>query len=104
MKAYKGVTKGLKGCNGFQFEVGKTYHEEKAKCHSCGFHVGDRIGVCMQNGFTPSKDIILEVEIFGDIDREQVSGGYAYAATDITILRILSQEEIMQMIAFGEVV
>ena len=36
MKAYKGFDKDLK-CNGFQYEVGQEYEEERAKVCECGF-------------------------------------------------------------------
>ena len=37
MKYYKGFDKNMQ-CNGFQYEEGKTYHEEKAKLCERGFH------------------------------------------------------------------
>ena len=37
MKAIKGFNKDLT-CRGFQYEEGKTYHTERAKCCDTGFH------------------------------------------------------------------
>lgn len=37
MKAYKGFDKNMQ-CHGFQFEEGKTYHEDEAELCKRGFH------------------------------------------------------------------
>ena len=37
MNGYKGFDKDLK-CRDFQYEVGKTYKEDKAEMCTCGFH------------------------------------------------------------------
>ena len=61
MKAYKGFNKDMT-CRGFQFEEGKTYHEENADlCHS-GFHACENPLDCF-GYYAPGQSVFHEVEL-----------------------------------------
>ena len=61
MKAYKGFNKDMT-CRGFQFEEGKTYHEENAKLCESGFHACLNPLDCF-NYYAPSESVYHEVEL-----------------------------------------
>ena len=62
MKAYKGFDENM-SCRGFQFEEGKTYHEEKAKLCGSGFHACES-PLDVFNYYRPGeKSIYREVEL-----------------------------------------
>ena len=61
MKAYKGFNKDMT-CRGFQFEEGKTYHEEEAELCQCGFHACEDPLDCLQY-YPPATSIYREVEL-----------------------------------------
>ena len=62
MKAYKGFDENMR-CRGFQFEEGKTYHEEKAKLCGSGFHACES-PLDVFNYYRPGeKSIYREVEL-----------------------------------------
>ena len=62
MKAYKGFDENMM-CHGFQFEEGKTYHEEKAKLCGSGFHACES-PLDVFNYYRPGeKSIYREVEL-----------------------------------------
>ena len=62
MKAYKGFDENMR-CLGFQFEEGKTYHEEKAKLCGSGFHACES-PLDVFNYYRPGeKSIYREVEL-----------------------------------------
>ena len=61
MKAYKGFNRDMT-CRGFQFEEGKTYHEENADlCHS-GFHACENPLDCF-GYYAPGQSVYHEVEL-----------------------------------------
>ena len=62
MKLFKGFDKGMK-CRGFQFEEGKSYHEEKAKLCDAGFHACE-MPLDVFHYYQPGeKSIYREVEL-----------------------------------------
>ena len=82
MKAYKGFDKDLK-CRDFQFEVGKEYQEERAKCCEAGFHACE-YPLDVFNYYAPAGNRFCEVEMSGDIDKEEQADS-KIAATRIRI-------------------
>lgn len=67
MKAYKGFDKGMT-CRGFQYEEGKTYEEDKARCCETGFHACENPIDCLRY-YGPNTSEYHEVECEGKIDR-----------------------------------
>ena len=61
MKAYKGFNKDMT-CRGFQFEKGKSYHEEKAELCSAGFHACEDPLDCFSH-YEPGTSVFHEVEL-----------------------------------------
>ena len=68
MKAYKGFNPDMK-CRGFQYEEGKEYTTEKAKCCNSGFHACEYPLDCLDY-YEPNKSVYHEVEVDGDIDHD----------------------------------
>ena len=65
LKAYKGFDKNMQ-CRGFQYEVGKTYEENKADVCSCGFHACENpFDVLAYYNDVDGK--YCEVDLFGDL-------------------------------------
>ena len=61
MKAFKGFNKDLT-CRGFQYKVGETYEEEKAKICRTGFHACESPVACLQH-YNPATSVYHEVEL-----------------------------------------
>jgi hypothetical protein len=61
MKAYKGFNKDMT-CRGFQFEEGKTYHEDKAELCRSGFHACESPLDCLSY-YVPAHSVYHEVEL-----------------------------------------
>ena len=78
---YKGFDKGLK-CRGMQYEVGKTYTEDKASVCAAGFHACER-PLDVFDYYPPATSRYCEVQQSGEADRE--SGGTKIASTRIQI-------------------
>ena len=67
--AYKGLDENFR-CRGFQYEVGKEYEEEVAKCCNRGFHACENpMDVWGYYNITDSRFAI--VEQFGKIDKQE---------------------------------
>ena len=72
MIAYKGFRKDLTctmGKGTFQYEVGKLYMEEKAKCANTGFHAATN-PLDVLSYYNGNEDRYFIVELFGDIDED----------------------------------
>lgn len=86
MIAYKGFNKNLActmGKGTFQYEVGKTYEEEEAKCASTGFHcVEEPIEVLRWYSGKDARYCIVEAA--GDINED---GNERISCTKMTILK-----------------
>jgi hypothetical protein len=93
MIAYKGFNADLtctRGNGKFQYEIGKTYTEDEAKCAHTGFHcVEEPIEVL--RWYSGNGARYCEVEISGDIHED---GDDKISATEMTILKELTLEQI----------
>ena len=61
MKMYKGFDKNLK-CRDFQYEIGKTYTEDKAKLCNAGFHACEHPLDCLSY-YKPGESRYCEVDL-----------------------------------------
>ena len=92
MKAYKGFHKDMT-CKDFQYEEGKSYHEDKAVCCEAGFHACEYPLDCLSY-YEPSNSVYHEVELFGNIDKN--TGNSKICATDIKVGARLSIAGLVQ--------
>lgn len=93
MRAYKGFNKNLvctMGKGSFQYEVGKTYKEDSAKCASAGFHcVEEPIDVL--SWYSGAEDRYCIVEAGGDVHED---GCDKISCTEMTILREVTLQQL----------
>lgn len=82
MKAYKGFTKDMTCYGGFQYEEGKTYHEDNAKLCDHGFHACEYPLDCFSY-FPPAESVFHEVELDGITGERK--GDTKICGTDIKI-------------------
>ena len=82
MKAYKGFTKEMTCHGGFQYEEGKSYHEDNAKLCDHGFHACEYPLDCF-NYFPPAESVFYEVELDGITGERE--GDTKICGTDIKI-------------------
>ena len=68
MKMYKGFDKNLK-CRDFQYEIGKTYTEDKAELCEAGFHACEHPLDCL-NYYEPGESRYCEVDL-DDVTNER---------------------------------
>ena len=61
MKMYKGFDKNLK-CRDFQYEIGKTYTEDKAELCNAGFHACEHPLDCL-NYYAPGESRYCDVDL-----------------------------------------
>lgn len=80
--AYKAMDKNMQ-CRGKQYEVGKTYHEDKADCCHAGMHACENPLDVLH--YYPLKDgtRFFEVECGGNVDKS--GGGSKLACTELTV-------------------
>ena len=81
MRAFKGFNKDMT-CRDFQYEEGKEFHTDKAKCCNEGFHACEYPLDCF-GYYNPSGSVFHEVELSGDIDKS--NGDSKVCSTDIKI-------------------
>ena len=80
--AYKAMDKNMQ-CRGKQYEVGKTYHEDKADCCHAGMHACENPLDVMH--YYPLKDSprFFEVECGGNVDKSEEDS--KLACTELTV-------------------
>ena len=79
--AFKGFNKDMT-CRGFQYEEGKEFHTDKAKCCDEGFHACEYPLDCFSY-YNPAESVFHEVELSGETDRK--SDDTKICATNIKI-------------------
>ena len=93
MIAYKGFNKTLTctmGKSPFQYEVGRTYREDKAKCASTGFHcVEEPLDVL--NWYSNPDSRYCVVSANGDINED---GNNKISCTVMTIIREITLQQL----------
>ena len=83
MKAYKGFDKNMQ-CRGFQFEEGKTYHEDEAELCKRGFHACEN-PLDVFGYYTPGKNSIYREVELEDVSEERNSDDTKVCAKTIKI-------------------
>lgn len=83
MKAYKGFDKNMQ-CRGFQFEEGKTYHEDEAELCKRGFRACEN-PLDVFGYYTPGKNSIYREVELEDISEERNSDDTKVCAKTIKI-------------------
>nr|DAF23828.1 MAG TPA: hypothetical protein [Caudoviricetes sp.] len=80
--AYKAMDKNMM-CRGKQYEVGKTYHEDKADCCNAGMHACENPLDVLH--YYPLRDSprFFEVECGGNVDKSEVDS--KLACTELTV-------------------
>ena len=68
MKTYKGFNKNMTAQNGFQYEEGKEYEEEKAVACECGFHACEYPLDCFRY-YSPESSVYHVVEQSGEFSK-----------------------------------
>lgn len=92
MKAYKGFDD-LTSCRGFQYEEGKSYHEDEAIMCESGFHACLNPIHCL-DFYYPNLAVYHEVELNGVTDEQ--SNSTKVCGTDITIGKRLSVKDMCE--------
>lgn len=92
MKAYKGFNEDLT-CRGFQYEEGKSYHDDEAEMCESGFHACLDPIYCL-DFYLPNRAVYHEVELGGVTDGSPDST--KVCGTDITIGKRLSVKEMCE--------
>ena len=80
--AYKAMDKNMQ-CRGKQYEVGKTYHEDKADCCHAGMHACENPLDVLHYYQLKDSPRFFEVECGGDVDKNGENG--KLACTELTV-------------------
>ena len=80
--AYKAMDKNMQ-CRGKQYEVGKTYHEDKADCCNAGMHACENPLDVLHYYPLKNSPRFFEVECGGDVDKSEEDG--KLACTELTV-------------------
>ena len=91
--AYKAMDKNMR-CRGKQYEVGKTYYEDKADCCHAGMHACENPLDVLH--YCPLKDSprFFEVECGGDVDKSEEDS--KLACTELTVKGELNFAELVK--------
>ena len=94
--AYKAMDKNMQ-CRGKQYEVGKTYHEDKADCCHAGMHACENPLDVLH--YYPLKDgpRFFEVECGGNVDKSEEDS--KLACTELTVKGELNFAELVKATA-----
>ena len=82
METYKGFNKDMTVKNGYQYEEGKEYEEEKAVACECGFHACEYPLACFEY-YSPANSVYHIVEQSGELSKN--SSDTKVASTKIKI-------------------
>ena len=82
METYKGFNKDMTAKNGYQYEEGKEYEEEKAVACECGFHACEYPLACFEY-YSPANSVYHIVEQSGELSKN--SSDTKVASTKIKI-------------------
>ena len=82
METYKGFNKDMTAKNGYQYEEGKEYEEEKAVACECGFHACEYPLDCFEY-YSPANSVYHIVEQSGELSKN--SSDTKVASTKIKI-------------------
>lgn len=82
METYKGFNKDMTAKNGYQYEEGKEYEEEKAVACECGFHACEYPLDCFEY-YSPANSVYHIVEQSGELSKN--SSNTKVASTKIKI-------------------
>ena len=80
--AYKAMDKNMQ-CRGKQYEVGKTYHEDKADCCNAGMHACENPLDVLHYYLLKDGPRFFEVECGGNVDKSE--GDSKLACTELTV-------------------
>src|SRR5574344_462932 len=98
IKAYK-VFNSDWTCRDFQFEIGKSYHEDNIKICEKGFHACLKLSDCFYYYNFDKTNRVAEVELFGKIQRN--NDDTKCCASDIKIVKELTWEEVLALCNSG---
>ncbi|AVM48284.1 hypothetical protein C5Q96_05260 [Mogibacterium diversum] len=101
------MTKGFKvfnedwTCNGFQYEVGKTFEmEDSPICCNRGFHFCTKLSDCFNYYPFNSDNKVAEVEAIGEVVSD--SGDTKHCTNKIKIVRELTWHEVLDLVNMGK--
>src|SRR5574344_1376700 len=98
IKAYK-VFNSDWTCRDFQFEIGKSYHEDNIKICEKIFHACLKLSDCFYYYNFDKTNRVAEVELFGKIQRN--NDDTKCCASDIKIVKELTWEEVLALCNSG---
>ena len=93
--AYKGMNADMT-CRGKQYEVGKTYHEDKADCCRAGMHACENPLDVLRYYKPDGKSRFFEVECSGDISREDEKDS-KLACTELKVTGEINLAKILKL-------
>ena len=92
--AYKAMDKNMM-CRGKQYEVGKTYHEDKADCCHAGMHACENPLDVLHYYSLRDGPRFFEVECGGDVDKDDKDS--KFACTELTVKGELKLADFIQL-------